>query len=107
MGKNVQRLGAALSGRMSRTARDAVHTFVELGVIDGQLALITDSLKIPIPKGDYMLSLTLTGSFATKAGGDGHVHALPDAFRAIKPGDRVLVAWCGNEPVVLSVVVPS
>ena len=34
-------------------------------------------------------------------------HALPDAFRALKSGDRVLVAWCGNEPVIVAIVVGS
>lgn len=113
MGKDVQRLSAAFSSRMLRTARDAQHTFMELGVINGELALVTDSFKVPIPKGDYMLAMTLTGSFDTSRvsdGGEGasaHVHRLPDNFRAIKPGDRVLVAWCGNEAVVASVVAPS
>lgn len=113
MGKNVQRLSAALSSRMSRTARDAQHTFMELGVINGELALVTDSFKVPIPKGDYMLALTLTGAgtapgiFETKSGGDGHKHQLAEVFREVKANDRVLVAWCGNEAVVVAIVVPS
>ena len=38
-----------------------------------------------------------------------HIHdvLIPESMRAIRPGDRVLVAWCGNEPVVIAKVVAS
>lgn len=47
-------------------------------------------------------------------GGDGshshttdglHDHRSPSVFRRLKAGDRVLVAWVGFQPVVLSIVV--
>lgn len=134
MSSNVQRLGDILAGRMKRTAKDAVPTTIELGVIKSNLSLVTDSLQTPIPKGDYMVAIHLTAkSYNTSSeththGGGGHTHSgddhshgggththdggehnhsLPNVFRGLKSGDRVLVAWCGYEPVVISVVVGS
>ena len=36
-----------------------------------------------------------------------HDHRAPSVFRNLKPGDRVLVAWVGHEPIVISIVVSS
>ena len=130
MSSNMQRLGETLSGRMKKTASGAVPTTIELGIINANLSLTTDSLKTPIPKGDYMINLLLAGSAYrtskethTHSGGShgglesgsgshsheggSHDHALPEGFRNLKAGDRVLVAWCGNEPVVIAIVVSS
>lgn len=106
MSSNMQRLGEVLAGQMKRTSTAAVRTTVELGTINGNLSLTTDSLPYQIPKGDYMVNLMLTGGSRTKETDD-HSHALPDCFRSLKSGDRVLVAWCGNEPVVVAIVVSS
>lgn len=125
----MQRLGTTLDGRMKATAGAAVRVAVELGTILSNMALKTDSLQSTIPKGAYMVNLALTGSSRTSSethshsggahggheSGDGehshsggeHSHELPEAFRGLRAGDRVLVAWCGNEPVVVSVVVSS
>ena len=110
MSKNTQRLSAALSNRMKRTAKGATRTTIELGIINANLSLTTDSLQVAIPKGDYMVNLTLTGSRSTSTvniDGKTHSHALPDGFRGLQAGDRVLVAWCGNDPVVVAIVVSS
>lgn len=129
MSKNMQRLGATLSNRMKRTAAGAVPTTIELGIVNSNLSITTDSLQAAIPAGDYMVNLMLTGSRSIDGGshshsggshsghetGDGshshsggtHSHELPSAFRGLQAGDRVLVAWCGNEPVVIAIVVSS
>lgn len=115
MSKNMQRLGSTLSNRMKRTASGAVPTTIELGVVNSNLSITTDSLKAAIPKGDYMVNLILTGSFNVSGGEHGghesgngtHSHKLPGSFRGIRAGDRVVVAWCGNEPVVIAIVTSS
>ena len=129
MSTNMQRLGSTLSNRMKKTADGAVPTTMELGVVNSNLSITTDSLQDPIPKGDYMVNLTLTGSFYTgyvghkheggehggHEGGSGththedgsHGHPLPAEFRKLRAGDRVLIAWCGYEPVVIAIVVSS
>lgn len=60
MSSNIQRLGETLSGRMSKTARAAVPTTLELGIINGNLSLTVDSIGTPIPQADYMVALHLT-----------------------------------------------
>lgn len=130
MSSNIQRLGETLHGRMVKTAGAAKGVCLELGTINGNLALVTDSLKTPIPKGDYMVNLMLasdtyntsttthshsggdhgghlSGSGDHSHSGGGHSHRLPGDFRALQAGDRVLVAWCGNEPVVVAIVTSS
>ena len=128
MSKNTQRLGATLSNRMKKTANGAVTNTIELGVVNSNLSITMDSLQAAIPKGDYMVNLMLTGSRNTSteshthSGGehgqysgngshshnDGeHSHELPSGFRTLSPGDRVLVAWCGTEPVVIAIVTSS
>ena len=126
---NMQRLGATLSDRMKATAGAAVKVTMELGTINSNLSLSTDSLKSPIPQGAYMVNFALTGGIRTSSeththsggthggheSGDGshshsggaHSHELPSTFRGLQAGDRVLVSWCGNEPVVVAIVVSS
>lgn len=107
MSNNVQRLGETLAGRMKRTANAAVPTSIELGTINNNLSLTTDSLQASIPKGDYLVALTLTAGSYITGETDRHTHTLPGVFRGLRAGDRVLVAWCGNEPVVISIVASS
>lgn len=129
MQSNIQKLGAAMASRMKQTSKAAVPVSLELGTINGNLSLSVDSLGTPIPKGEYMVALPLKcksyqttteshthdGGSHTQTEGDGshfhsggaHSHRLPEEFRPLKSGDRVLVAWCGHEPVVINIVVSS
>ena len=127
---NLQRLGNIMDGRMKRTSNASVPTTLELGTINSNLSLSTDSLGGSIPVGEYMIDSRLkcstydtsktthTHSGGTHGGHEGgsgdhshsggeHTHRLPEEFRTLKSGDRVLVAWCGNEPVVIAIVVSS
>lgn len=79
MSNNIQRLGNVLVDRMQKTANAAVITATELGTIQENLSLTPDSLQADIPQGDYMIQ----------------------AGQKLYAGDRVLIAWCGNEVVVL------
>ena len=116
MTNNTNRLGEMLVSQMKRTSAAAVRTTMELGTIGSNLSLTTDGLKGQIPKGEYMVNLMLTGSsyntdsdtHAHDGGGSyTHSHALPACFRSLRAGDRVLVAWCSGEPVVVAIVVGS
>lgn len=134
MATNIQRFGSMVSDRMKKTAAAAVPVPVELGTINKNLSLTADSLpKTPIPRGDYLVNLMLTGTFTTSSethahsggshthegddhehsggshthSGGAHSHRLPAPFRALKAGDRVLIVWCGHNPVVVAIVVES
>lgn len=119
MSGNIQKLGQTLANRMKQTSNAAVPTTLELGIVNANMSITTDSLQAAIPKGDYMVNLMLTGGRSTSTeshthsgsdhshSGGAHSHDLPSAFRGLRAGDRILVAWCGNEPVVIAVVVSS
>lgn len=134
MSSNMQRLGATLSNRMKKTSQAATRPNMELGIVNGNLSITTDGLRVTIPKGDYMVNLMLaSGSYQTSSethshsggshshtgadhshsggshshNGGAHSHDLPSGFRSLAAGDRVLVSWCGNEPVVIAIVVSS
>lgn len=86
MSKNTDRLCAALTRQMTRSARSNQPMGPELGQIvqayrDGRyvLDLVPDSLRKTIPQGGY----STLGS------------------PQLEDGDRVIVLWIGNEPVVL------
>ena len=86
MSANAQKLGALLAQRMRQTAQANTPMGVELGsILDGSLTLRPDGLAADIPRREYS---TL---------GEPELEA----------GDRVLVAWCGNEPVVLGKIVKT
>ena len=128
MPTNIEKLGAALTSQMKKSARAAVPTTLELGTIGSGLTLITDNLSDPIPRREYMVALHLThkdymcektththdgGAHDGHEEGNGmhthldgeHTHRAPSVFRRLQVGDRVLVAWVGYEPVVVDIVV--
>ena len=128
MGKNMNRLGDVIANRMNRAARANTSVTLELGTINSDLSLTTDGLNGRISKSDYLVDIRLTQdayetseTTHTHTGGthsghetgtgnhthDGgkHKHKLPASFRKLKSGDRVLVAWVGNDPVIVAIVV--
>lgn len=130
MSKNMQRLGTGLAARMKKTASASVPVTAELGTINQDMSLSVDSLKTPIPKGDYMVNIIYSGTVYKTAesshthdggthgghesgsgshahSGGVHSHELPAVFRALRPRDRVLVIWCRFEPVVVSIITKS
>ena len=128
MGNNINKLGDVLAGHMRRTARANTQTTLELGTINGDMSLTTDGLDGRISKGEYMVDIRLTqdayetseaehthsggtheghesGSGSHTHDGGKHKHELPSSFRRLKAGDRVLVAWIGNDPIIVAIVV--
>lgn len=127
--KNIERFGSLMSNRMKETANEAIPTTAEFAHVNQDMSITPASLGIPIPKGEYMVNLMLTGVKVTNEvehthgggghgehlSGDGvhmhsggkHSHALPSSLRGIEPGDTVVIVWCGNEPVVLAIAVKS
>lgn len=123
-------LGNTLNSRMSAVSGGAVGVYLELGTITSSLSLQVSRFADAIPKGEYMVDIRIYsptyltskeshshsgGSHGGHTGGSGehshndgeHNHKLPDCFRKIKAGDRVLVAWVGTEPIVVAIVQSS
>lgn len=83
---------------------------VDFGQIQQDGSLLTNTFPVPIPKSDYricrQLSIGSTGdAFARVDTTEGNGWAyLPEKMRKLKPGDRVLIAWVQNVPVVIDII---
>lgn len=128
-GYNTKRLAQVLADRMKATSNAAVRTTIELGTYNADRSITPDSLRMRIPKGQYMINFMLTddtyttsetisisGGEHTQKEGSGyhehnnvgrHNHRLPAKLLPLVAGDRILIAWCGTEPVVIAKVVTS
>lgn len=108
---NLTALAELLSEQIQRIQRACTPRDIELGLIQADLSLRVDSLKEDIPQAEYLLNLPLTGlvgdalhtADASTASGQ-HQHLLPEALRGIRPNDRVLVLWAGNQPIVIAIL---
>ena len=80
---------------------------LDFGTINGDMSLTTNGFPQPIPKNDYMVCRLAGGLMlqTAVAGEDAHTHAAE--LPKVKPGDRVLVAWAGDDACVLDVIVPG
>lgn len=111
--RGMERLAQTIRGAIAR--QTAVPPVMELGVIQPDMSLKVDRFSRPIPAGDYLVCrhLNLPDPLVTTeealTGDLQHTHAVPrpEKLAPLKPGDRVLVAWVDDDPVVIDVVVMS
>lgn len=85
---NIDRLGDLIAGQIKKTIVGNASIITELGQIKANNALQVSSLKNYIPKGQYMVTRTAREN-------------------GLSAGDRVIVIWVGNEPIVIDVVSSS
>ncbi len=129
---NITAFGELLNEQIQRVSKAGKGTALELGTLGGSLELIVDNLRDPVPKGEYLVSLHLLGltgealhsaACAHEHSGGGHAqytgngvhthsdgihhHVLPEPLRGLRPGDRVLVAWVGGQPIVIDIMAGS
>lgn len=106
--KSNSRLAAALQQRMVEASQFVTPEQPELGTITGSMGLKLDSFPEEIPKTDYMVcrTLMLKDTNTENAGDPSHKHAvkMTAVIPNLSAGDRVLVIYAGNEPVVIDVV---
>lgn len=98
----IAKLARVLDGRMAEHSADAEKFQMDFGTIGADGSLITNTFPVPIPLGDYSVCRLMAGLSVdtTTEAGHSHYAGLP----RISPGDRVLVAWVQQEPVVIDVV---
>lgn len=112
MQTNIEKLGATLNKRMQQAAKARTGITAELGTITSDRGLQVASLGNVIPKGDYLISSHLTGRktrTVSTSKEDNHTHSVDihSELRNLAPGNRVLVIWCENEPVVVDILITS
>jgi len=76
MSSGISKLAAALQNRMIESGEQPAA--IDFGSIKADGSLVTDLFQVPIPKGDYI-----------------------ESSNTFKAGDRVLVAWIDQTPVVI------
>jgi len=75
----------------AKGAQDVAPAF-DFGEITSNHELLCNSFPMAIPKSDYLICRSLSSS----GGGS-----------KVKPGDRVLIAWVGNDPVVIDIIMEA
>lgn len=120
--EGVNLLAGVLQGRMAAMAESPPVT--DIGEIGADMSLDLNMFKQPIPQSDYLVCRQLTlgptggklteektqGQHGVHLSGDGsHNHdiKIPEKMRSIKPGDRVLVVWAGDDAVVIDIILPA
>lgn len=105
----MSKMAGVLSERMQR--ENAKPLFLDFGEIGAGGSLTTNTFPVPIPSGSYQICRHVSGmnlfadggSHAGHEYGDGsHGHTIP--IPRISDGDRVLVAWVQNVPVIIDVI---
>lgn len=93
----VAKLARVLDSRMGE--HSAPGLLLDFGSIQTDGSLVADTFPVPIPKSDYSVCRLLAGlPVATED------HSFQGSLPKLRPGDRVLVAWVQQEPVVVDVV---
>ncbi|WP_251501620.1 hypothetical protein [Otoolea muris] len=97
----INKLANVLSQRMK--AENSSPLILDFGTVQGDGSLVTDTFPVPLPKGQYSVCRHVGGLSFEISGGHSHTVTPP----AIKPGDRVLVAWVQSEAVVVDIITNS
>lgn len=83
---------------------------LDFAEIKEDMSLLSNTFGKPIPKADYsvcrQVALGAAGDVlcGVNAGGESGQAFIPETMRKLKPGDRVLIAWVQDEPVVIDIV---
>ena len=105
MSSNIEKLGETLQGRMRSVRQTGKGVQLELAQIGAGGKLVPDVSPGPIPIGEYSICRTVSGKVMKegKVAADS-MHMEDIRYEGLKEGDRVLLAWCGNEPVVIDLI---
>ena len=117
----LRRYGGPCPQALVESALNHVRLLERRGFYDTKISLksssVTDTIAAGNP-GDGTHSHGSSGEHGGHTGGSGaHVHTdegphvhdvlIPEKMRWIQPGDHVLVAWVGNDPVVIDIILPA
>lgn len=75
----------------------------DLAIIQANGSLLADNFPIPISAGEYQVCRHLSARKAQTSSADGHTHSV-ETREKIKAGDRVLLAWVEDEPIVIDII---
>ena len=85
--EGINKLAGVFQGRM-KSMSDKPQV-LDFGTIQRDMSLVTNQFPKPIPRTDFMVCRQLTQGIK------------------LKPGDRVLVAWVGDDACVVDIILPA
>lgn len=100
MSKGVNRLAQAIDAWTAK--KMAVPPSIDLGTIGEDSSLKLDQFGPALPRSAYLIA-----EWMVNATSDGDPNLELQLSLVLKPGDRVLVLWVRDDPVVISKVVPA
>lgn len=101
----ISRLAKVISRRSKAFVEGSYEQVLDFGTIQSDWSLLTNTFPCGIPKGDYFVLRHASGATVRSGSTNEHTHSVK--LPTLKKGDHVLVAWTGNTPVVLDVIIPS
>lgn len=105
--EGINKLAGVFQSRMKGISEKPV--VLDFGSINGDMSLTTNAFPQPIPKSDYMVCRQLTigkkGDELTNLRGTEQKDVMiPETMRKLKAGDRVLVAWVGDDACIIDII---
>lgn len=108
----INRFARTIQERMQ--AMNIKPSVLDFGTIQGDMSLLTNGFPLPIPQSDYLVCRSAALGKAddiiikTKVAA-AHTHDVPvgEKRRWLQPGDRVLVAWVGDDACVVDLILPA
>lgn len=112
------KLASVIQDRMKQANESPL--VLDFGTIGGDMSLKTNTFPLAIPQSDYMVCRSVALGkvddvlYKTKENEPPpvlptHKHdmLIGEKMRWLKPGDRVLVAWVGDDPCVIDLILPA
>ena len=112
--EGVNRLGRVLREQMKGMGERP--PLLDFASIEPDMSLKLNTFPEPIPQTDYVVCRSVAfGAVDSviittqQGGGSPHTHEIlaDDKTRWLQPGDRVLVAWVGDDPCVIDLILPA
>lgn len=106
--RGISRLASVLDSRSQEHSEFPLC--LDFAEVREDYSLLPNTFGIPIPPSGYSVCRQLmignAGSEFCGVNAGGYVGSayLPESMRKLKPGDRVLIAWVQDEPVVIDIV---
>lgn len=112
--RKTNELAQVLTQRMKReiSSEGALDLVLDFAIVNIDMSITPNHFPKKIERKDYVICQTALSGWKKKYtsetgyGPDGHTHVTEVKLYELAPGDRVLIAWIGNEIVVIDKIVP-
>ena len=108
--EGINKLAGVIQSRMH--SMNNKPQVLDFGNLQSDMSLVTNRFPQPIPQSDYMVCRQLTlgpidEPLTHTINSVEKTVLVPEKMRSVKPGDRVLVAWVGDDVCVIDIILPG